>query len=68
MKRDPKLGENSSITVSAAELGGYLDCSERNIRDLAKRGIIPPANNGQFPLLLSISLYVAHLQEKMGIK
>jgi phage terminase Nu1 subunit (DNA packaging protein) len=54
----------SDEAVSATELGQWLGCSARTVREYATQGIITQAGRGQFPLQASVSAVVAHLRDR----
>jgi phage terminase Nu1 subunit (DNA packaging protein) len=60
-------GENdyraAAISVlSAAALGELLGCSDRNIRDLTKRGILVAVGKNRYDVAASVPRYCEHLR------
>ncbi len=50
--------------VSATELGEWLGCSTRTIREYQTAGIIVPASKGRYPLCESVAAVVSHLRDR----
>jgi phage terminase Nu1 subunit (DNA packaging protein) len=50
--------------VSATELGQWLGCSTRTIREYQTQGILTPASKGRYLLQASVSAVVAHLRDR----
>lgn len=56
---DPGTGGLHPVTVVAR----VFDCSERNVQDLARRGVIPKARHGRYDLVACVQAYIRHLRE-----
>jgi len=52
------------VTVSTAELADAFGVSDRTVRDLAARGVLPRVAPGRFDLRASVRAYAGHLREQ----
>ena len=48
--------------ISAAALAALVGCSDRNIRDLTKRGILVPVGRNRYDMAQSVPRYCEHLR------